>query len=105
MAHYFDDIFQRKVHVRRPSTPGMHVRRSSTARSIGARSDFDNSVDGDDDIRSTTNSVFPSDPDREKERTEADEHMHQYIADQLNRFKDDSKNGHYENDDEFEAKA
>lgn len=52
-----------------------------------------------------SNSIQPVNPDREKEKTEADSHMHQYIADQLNRFKDENKPGNYEHDDEFEAKA
>lgn len=104
MAHYFDDIFQRSVNIkRRPSTVGMHIRRSSTARSIGARSDFD--TDEEDDARSTANSVFPTDPEREKEKSEADEHMHHYITDQLNRINGDDKNGIYDHEDEFEAQA
>ena len=83
------------------------IRRSSTARSIGARSDFDASVNGyDDDARSTTDSIYPpDDPERAKEKEEADSHMHRYISDQLNRFKDDKSTHGHTNGDEFETKA
>ena len=47
MAHYFDDIFTR--HVSQPKSSKPSLRRSSTSRSIGARSDFDASVNGDDE--------------------------------------------------------
>ena len=103
MAHYFDDIFHRTVDIGKGnsgSKPGL--RRSSTARSIGARSDFDASAN-DDDARSTAASVFQDDPDRTKEKAEADSRMHQYISDQLNRYTDDKQNGHYDRSDEFEA--
>lgn len=103
MAHYFDDIFQRTVGGIR--TNGMpQIRRSSTARSIGARSDFDASVNGnDDDARSTTTSIFPDDSERLKEREEADEHMHHYVSEQLERYRSGQHNGHDANADEFEA--
>lgn len=75
------------------------MRRSSTARSISARSDFD------DDLRSMTNSVHQDEIERERERSEADEHMHRYITDELNRYKDENLSGNYEHADEFETKA
>ena len=83
------------------------MRRSSTARSIGARSDFDNSINGhDDDARSTTNSIFPpEDPERAKEREEADSHMHKYISDQLNRYKDGDLNEASHPEEEIECTA
>jgi|SRR5688572_30464060 hypothetical protein len=104
MAHYFDDIFQRTVGGV-PHTNGMpRIRRSSTARSIGARSDFDASVNGhDDDAHSTTASVFPDGPERTKEKEEADTHMHQYVSDQLERYKSDQHSSHLANAEEFEA--
>lgn len=87
MAHYFDDIFQRHVENGVPHPGGRrHLRRSSTARSIGARSDFESSINGDDDARSVTNSVYHDDPERVKEKQEADSHMHRYISDQLRRY-------------------
>lgn len=116
MSHYFDDILTREIKRRdstTPTTPGPNgkprMRRSSTARSIGARSDFDsemNGQDGHDD--SLGNSVTLEDPDRLRERlrekSEADAHMHRYISDQLERFKEDKEyvNG---GDNEYEATA
>ena len=105
MAHYFDDIFQRHVDKGVPHQGGRrHIRRSSTARSIAARSDFDSSVNGDDDARSVTNSVHPDDPERLREKEEADSHMHRYIADQLERFKEGNGEDAYEGD-EVETRA
>lgn len=105
MSHYFDDMFQRSLDIGTPKSPSMQrIRRSSTARSIGARSDFDASLNGvDDDADSVSNSVFQDDPDKVKEKEEADSHMHRYISDQLNRYKDGNLNGAPE--DEFETKA
>ena len=105
MAHYFDDMFHRGVDVGTPRSSAVrHVRRSSTARSISARSDFDVPVlDIDDDAQSTSDSVRHDDPARARERAEADEHMHRYVSDQLARYK--SQNGHLEQGDEFETKA
>ena len=108
MAHYFDDMFQRSVEAGVPHSPKMRrVRRSSTARSIGARSDFEDTINGaDDDVRSTTDSLFYR-LEREKshEKEEADSHMHRYISDQLNRYKNENReNGHVDGD-EYEAKA
>lgn len=86
----------------------MRIRRSSTSRSIGARSDFSlNGVDADDedgDAQSTTASVFPDDPDRARQRSEADSHMHQYISDQLERYRIDQTSNEYEQDLETDAK-
>lgn len=97
MGHYFDDVFHRSAGV--PHQGGMpRIRRSSTARSIGARSDFD------DDARSMTNSIHHDDPERAKERSEADAHMHSYVSDQLERYRDERAQG-YEHDDEYETKA
>jgi hypothetical protein len=106
MAHYFDDIFQRHIDNGVPHTGGRrHIRRSSTARSIAARSDFDSSVNGaDDDARSEANSVHHDDPERAKEKQEADSHMHRYISDQLRRYS--GLNGEENSEgDEFEARV
>lgn len=105
MAHYFDDMFQRSLDLGTPRSPGMRrIRRSSTARSIGARSDFDTSVNGvDDDTHSVSNSVFHDDPDKVKEKEEADSHLHRYISDQLERYKDETLNGGHA--DEYETRA
>lgn len=80
--------------------------RSSTARSIGARSDFggDTSANGDDlEARSV---VLPDDPDREAQRKEADAHLHRYISDQLQRVIDDDDDDQRVVDrEEYEAHA
>lgn len=106
MSHYFDDIFARGVERRGSTTPGPvgkpRMRRSSTARSIGARSDFDE-ANGDDSL---SNSTTLDDPEtlrqRLREQSDADAHMHRYISDQLERFKEDKEhvNG---KDNEYEA--
>jgi hypothetical protein len=100
MAHYFDDIFSR--HVGQPKSPHPHnLRRSSTTRSMGARSDFDTSVNGDeDDGRSIGNSVAAENPERERERHEANAHVANYVSEQLERVRShDSATL----EDEFEA--
>ncbi|KAI0013280.1 Six-hairpin glycosidase [Xylariaceae sp. FL0662B] len=100
VAHYFDDIFHRHpgVNGAKPRRPG-HIRRSSTARSIGARSDFDASINGEEyDVRS----VAPEDPEREAQRREADVHLHQYIEEQLQRVKDHQERG-YADGEEYET--
>ena len=85
-------------------------RRSSTARSIGARSDFDqsevNGYDDDHDGHSTSGSVIlTDDPQRIREKEEADEHMHNYIAEQLERVKSEQLSNGYEKGDELEAQT
>lgn len=99
MAHYFDDVFTR--HVGEKTRPArQHIRRSSTARSIGVRSDFE-SANGDDDDRSIGNSVMPESPERQRERQEANIHMANYVSEQLERVK--SHESFDNNRDEFEA--
>lgn len=99
MAHYFNDMFQRSIDMGTPRSPGMpRARRSSTAWSIGARSDFEASVNGFDD-----DPAQPGDQSRARERAEADSHLHRYISDQLSRYKD--QDGDFQHEDEFEARA
>lgn len=106
MAHYFDDVFHRIVGGDKGKPVKPRMRRSSTARSIGARSDFDNSVNGDDDdTASLGNSVSNLDPERETQRREADAHMHNYISEQLERVKTDLEHNGYNMEDEFETHA
>jgi hypothetical protein len=102
MAHYFDDIFSRHVSQPKPSKP--NLRRSSTTRSIGARSDFELSINGDpeDDARSIGNSVATDNPDRERERNEANAHVAHYVSEQLERVKS-RDSAVFDNDDEYEA--
>lgn len=77
------------------------MRRSSTARSIGARSDFDSD---EGDARSTAGSVFPDNPDRAKEKDEADAHMNKYVSDQLSRIKGGNEDDAYDNSEEYVPK-
>ncbi|KAI9680199.1 MAG: hypothetical protein M1829_001436 [Trizodia sp. TS-e1964] len=63
----------------------VRLRRSST-RSMGARSDFQNSLNGDD-ARTMDNSVSAEDEEQEKRRNKADEHVAHYVSDQLERIK------------------
>jgi hypothetical protein len=95
MNHYFDDVFTRSVKTSQPKAP--RLRRSSTARSIGARSDFD----GDDDYRSVGTGEI-EDPDRERERREADLHTANYVSEQLQKVRS-NQSADFENGDEFEA--
>lgn len=87
MAHYFD-IFAR--HVNQPRMTKLTLRRSSTSRSIGARSDFDASLNGADDegeVHSVGNFVSADSPNRERERNEANAHIAQYVSEQLQRIR------------------
>jgi hypothetical protein len=103
MAHYFDDVFTRHTgHPKTPKHPG--IRRSSTTRSIGARSDFDLSTNGDqdDDAHSLGNSVGPDNAERIRERDEANAHLEHYVSEQLQKVRSHDSLG-FENGDEFEA--
>jgi hypothetical protein len=107
MNHYFDDIFSRHVgHPKINKSPYNQMRRSSTARSIGVRSDFEASlngdVDGEDDARSIGNSVETENPERERERREADAHTAHYVSEQLSRVRS-NQSADFETGDEFEA--
>lgn len=138
MDHYFDDIFHRYEKAGTPHSSSMpRIRRSSTARSLGARSDFligtdtetetndgelghDYAVEtgetGEDGEKgedgkvvsrgaSRSNSMFFHNPERVRERAEADQHLHRYIADQLQQFKSSQSVNGYQHGDEFEAQA
>jgi len=102
MAHYFDDIFTRHTHPSSNKPVRQKMRRSSTTRSIGARSDFDISVNGDEDTRSIGNSVEPDNAERERERREADAHTAHYVSEQLSRVRS-HQSADFETGDEFEA--
>lgn len=97
MNHYFDDVFTRHVKEKSTKSARPNMRRSSTARSIGARSDFDV-----DEARSIGNSVETEDAEREKERREADKHTAHYVSEQLERVRS-HQSADFENADEFEA--
>jgi hypothetical protein len=100
-AHYFDDIFTTNGRPKKPQ----HLRRSSTNRSIGFRSDWDTSTNGDPDEAfasiNRVNSVGYLDEEGLKRKVEMDKHVAHYINDQLERMKsNDSASVNY---DEFEA--
>lgn len=116
MAHYFDDIFHRHDGGMTPKSPSSpRLRRTSTSsRSIAARSDFDNNdlngyedeKDGDFPTRRGSLShgvLMSSDPNRRRERKEADTHMHAYISQQLERVKLEQSADGFSSGDEFEA--
>lgn len=92
-SHYFDDIFSRSG---RPRKDGHRptVRRSSTSRSIGARSDFAPSVNGD--------AEEPDTPTAEEDEMTR-EHVSNYVESQLDRVRRNASMGTYE--DEFETQA
>jgi hypothetical protein len=98
MNHYFDDVFSRHIIGQNMTQEKPKMRRSSTTRSIGARSDFDVSVNGDEDVRS----VQTEDEDRVRERQEADAHTANYVSEQLSRVRS-HQSADFENGDEFEA--
>ncbi|MCJ1413301.1 hypothetical protein MMC19_007406 [Ptychographa xylographoides] len=100
-AHYFDDIFSRSP--KPPNGKPHHFRRSSTNRSIGNRSSFTTSVNGDEEeeARASVAAMTLSNGDNEKEKNEADEHIAKHVQDQLERIRSNESAVAYE--DEFEA--
>jgi hypothetical protein len=87
-AHYFDDIFTKTG---RPKKP-MNIRRSSTTRSIGYRSDYasTNGDDDDDEVNDPIkriNSIGFLNEEALKEKAKVDKHVAHYISDQLERVK------------------
>jgi len=91
-AHYFDDIFSRSA---KPSSGARtpRLRRSSTSRSIGNRSSFNTSINGDE----TPSEV----PESDRRRSEADLHVANFVNDQLEKVMSNDGSAVYE--DEFEA--
>lgn len=94
-AHYFDDIF---TDTGKPKKPH-HLRRSSTARSIGHRSDWE----ANHDEESTTplarqNSVGYLNAEDIQRKSAIDQHVAHYVSDQLERLrtKDDDRVDHKE---------
>lgn len=104
-AHYFDDVFLRQARPKKP--PGL--RRSSTTRSIGMRSDWTGSAHDDEEDNEEAvasplkrvNSIGYLDADALKRKAEVDEQVAHYIADQLERVKTGRSNSTY--DDELET--
>lgn len=104
MAHYFDDVFTRNFGQK--VKPREHMRRSSTARSMGARSDFTATDGGDyedhDEPRSIGGSVGTENAERAEERRTADAHLSNYVSEQLARVRS-HQSADYASGDEFEA--
>ena len=113
MAHYFDDIFHRhEGGMQTPKSPSSpRLRRTSTSRSIAARSDFDLNRfedEGDGDFPTRRGSLshgvlMAANPERLREKREADNHMHAYISQQLERVKLEQGADVYSTGEEFEA--
>lgn len=83
-AHYFDDIF---TEIGRPKKPH-HLRRSSTARSIGHRSDWGATTEEDDVTPlNRVNSIGYLNEDAIRRKSEMDQHVAHYVSDQLQRLK------------------
>ena len=99
-AHYFDDVFSSSS---KPRGEKPSIRRSSTSRSIGNRSSFSISVDGED-TSARLDSQNPQEADsenRESQQLEADQHVAAYATNQLERLRTNDSVAVYE--DEFEA--
>ncbi len=90
---YFDELFSRSNKAR--------IRRSSTSRSIGNRSSFNTSVNGDIANESAFDSMT-DDVERKRRRSEANQHVANYVNDQLERVRSNESVAVYE--DEFEAR-
>lgn len=98
-AHYFDDVFSRPSKAMGDKS---RVRRSSTGRSIGNRSSFNVSANGGDDARSADGSAYTNgtDGEGERRRSEANQHIVNYVTDQLERVRSHES---VFDEDEFEA--
>ena len=88
---YFDETFSKSPKPR-------HHRRSSTSRSIGNRSTFNTSVNGDHDAESMAYSDDGIELERQK--TEANQHVANYVSEQLERVRTREDSAY---EDEFEA--
>jgi hypothetical protein len=84
-AHYFDDIWASTGKPKKPH----HLRRSSTSRSIGFRSDWETSTNGEEDpLRlNRTNSIGYLDSEALRRKAEMDDKVALYVNDQLERVK------------------
>ena len=100
--HYFDDIFTRSVKTTMNGRP-QNQRRSSTYRSIGRRSSFGASVNGDDDGKSPSRSMTFEHGEDQKEKEEADHHIANFVSDQLQRLRTTDTASLHE--DEFGTRA
>ena len=93
-AHYFDDIWNTSGKPKKPH----HLRRSSTTRSIGFRSDWETSTNGDETeperaSLNRTNSIGYLNADALRQKAEMDQHVANYVSDQLTRIKSGESDG------------
>ena len=95
--HYFDDIFATATKPKKPH----HLRRSSTSRSIGNRSDWGESTNGDDDETLSPakrkNSAGAMDAEAMGQKAAMEERLNHYVTGQLQRIK--SGGQEYERDE------
>ncbi len=128
LSHYFDDILHRQVGnhgAHTPKSPNLspgapRLRRSSTSRSLAARSDYSADANGYDDGGQggesgdvtpgrrgsvTRGGLMLSDLQRAKARAEADAHLHEYITQQLERVRLERGEAGWVEGDEFEAQV
>lgn len=86
-AHYFDDVLSSGPRPKKPA----NLRRSSTTRSIGFRSDYETSINGDDEDPASParrkNSVGYLDEDAIQAKKEIEERFNHYVSGQLERVK------------------
>jgi hypothetical protein len=85
-AHYFDDIWAPTGKPKKPH----HLRRSSTSRSIGFRSDWETSTNNDEDEPepiNRTSSIGYLDSEELRRKAEIDDKVADYVSDQLERVK------------------
>lgn len=84
-AHYFDDIFTETGKPKKPH----HLRRSSTARSIGHRSDWESNKDDDEATTplARQNSVGYLNAEDIQRKSAIDQHVAHYVSDQLERLR------------------
>ena len=87
-AHYFDDVFSRSSKASEQQ-PGL--RRSSTSRSIGNRSSFYGSVNGDHQHHADG-----SEEDRTRRKSEADDHIARHVTQALARLRTEGDATDYE---------
>ena len=120
-AHYFDDIFSRNIKPLDGHSPAhKHMRRSSTSRSIGARSSIattepepetpEKDKDGDQNAAKETDGLNgqlargePENSEVLQRREEADQRVASYVSDQVQRVKRRDSVAAY--DDEFETRV
>lgn len=105
-AHYFDDVFLKRRKLSFAPAEPNRLRRSSTSRSIGNRSDQDDHEHAiDDDVPEASlgrkNSVGAMDAEAMKKRQEADQHVAEYVTQQLQHIRTHSTSSTVH--DEFEA--